>query len=307
MALVSQNPQEEASALRSSQRDCHFTYCDPDCEDLRQGDMLEKTSRLGEVLRAANPYCTREEDYRHFVILTQSCDLVRRNGKCKAKYISLAAIRPLQLVVERELAKCQRDEEWKIAAVCSEDHKYYIKQFVERILNNNEPEYFYFEPDEKYDLYEQSCAFLRLSTAVRAREHYESLLEARILSLEEIFRAKLGWLVGNIYARIGTQDWVPETYTEDQFKEKINRIVNEVTLWIPEVKLSEAKKSISAVPRDKESILAHIKATTVPSRKEQVIEAVLGVLEKDEVIQAKDKKNIRNRLTNNQELSNLLR
>lgn len=200
----------------------HFTYRDKESADLRQGDIIEKTDALSTILKEIHPHYQRKGDYTHFLILTQTCDLVRRDEKpCKAKYVSMAAVRPAKIAIERKVAEYQDKIDNK-AGMCSEKFKDKLIQFVDRILNNNEPEYFYLEPHPNSKLFEESCAFLRLSIALRAQEHYETLITARILSLQEIFQAKLGGLVGNMYSRIGTEDWVPDHFTDEDFKKTNN-------------------------------------------------------------------------------------
>ena len=78
------------------QMSLHWTYREVGEEDLLQGDILERTDALIEILRKYHPYFCREE-YTGFLVLTQSCDLVRDNkGECKAPYISIAVIRELE-------------------------------------------------------------------------------------------------------------------------------------------------------------------------------------------------------------------
>jgi hypothetical protein len=252
----------------------HFTYCAPEGNDLRQGDILLKTNAISEILKEVHPHYQKKDDYTHFIVLTQSCDLVRRDDKlCKAKYISIATIRPFQLVLEREIAKHQ-DKFASDAGVCSVKFKSLLEQFVKRILNNNEPEYFYLEQEPIFQIYEPSCAFLRLSIALRA-DHYGCLFDARTLSLRDIFQAKLGWLIGNIYSRIGTEDWVPDYVSQEDFDKKTNQILEEVVQWVNHNQLSVAKKSFSGESLDRETIRKHIEDTPIPNKKENVIKAVI--------------------------------
>ena len=83
---------EEGSYIMGSQ--VHFTYkCNPDMSSLCQGDILKITEEIKTVLTEVHPYFLNDQ-YKYFMVLTQSCDLVRRNGsKCKTPYITLAAVR----------------------------------------------------------------------------------------------------------------------------------------------------------------------------------------------------------------------
>ena len=144
-------PKEEAESegLSSS---LSFTYCEPD-GDLKQGDILKRIPEIDELMKKVHPHFS-ESYYTHFMIITQSCDLVQREKgqsstkECKSRYITLAPIRLLEDILLRELNNFQ-DELDKRGEVCSNSNKFKIKQFVARMLNNNEDEYFY--------LYKQGC------------------------------------------------------------------------------------------------------------------------------------------------------
>src|SRR6266567_6106288 len=87
----------------------HWTYKSPE-GDLCQGDVLKKTDVIRAVLEQVHPHYLKD-DYTHFVVLTQTCDLVRREGgRCGSRYITLAAVRPLEVAVRRELLKYQKSE-----------------------------------------------------------------------------------------------------------------------------------------------------------------------------------------------------
>ena len=78
----------------SIDKSIHFTYkSNPDMQSLCQGDILNPTEELMEVLKTVHPYFLNKQ-YKYFMVLSQSCDLVRRNGKkCKTPYITLAAVK----------------------------------------------------------------------------------------------------------------------------------------------------------------------------------------------------------------------
>ena len=93
----------------------HFTYkesSDTENPSLKQGDILQKTPALLALLQKVHPYYT-DSKYRFFQVITQSCDLVRRNGTCKSRYITLAAVRTLDDIIDRFI------EENRLLAVSS--------------------------------------------------------------------------------------------------------------------------------------------------------------------------------------------
>jgi ketosteroid isomerase-like protein len=290
----------------STEASCHFTYHPLDGGDLQQGDLLTKSGELLELLREVHPHYHHKGDYTHLFVLTQSCDLVRRDGKpCKARYVSVAAVRPFSLVIEREIAKYQ-DTFDGTAGVCAKTKRALVEQFVERILNNNEPEYFYLEPEPAFGLHEPSCAFLRLSIAVRAHQHYQKLLAARVLSLTDVFQAKLGWLVGNMYSRVGTADWVPDSLSDEGFRAKVRGSLDADVQWIEADQLRAAKKAPPAGLATRDAMREHIKATKAPKKKEQLLDAVIRVVQAQALV-ADDEaaKKLRQRLENDPDFSGL--
>lgn len=182
-----------------------FTYARPSDADLQQGDILKRTPEIQSILEKFHPYYFGRDSYTHFIVLTQSCDLVRRNGQHpKSRYITLAAVRPLNIVVERELEKYQ-SELAKLAMVCKDSSREKLSQFVEQLLNNNASDFFYLHPQPELGFSEPSCAFLRLSVSLKSVDHYEICHAARLLFVGPgFFRLSLdGWL------GICIHEWAP--------------------------------------------------------------------------------------------------
>ncbi len=68
-------------------------------------------------------------------------------------------------------------------------------------------------PDADVEIGEDAVAFLRVSVAFRS-EHYSAMQKARCGRLKHEFATKLGWLVGNLYSRVPTQDWEESTLSK---------------------------------------------------------------------------------------------
>jgi hypothetical protein len=218
----------------------HFTYKKPK-GDLQQGDLLRKTKSLRDVLSEFHPYYATHPDYAYLMVLTQSCDLALYNGNCKARYITLAAIRPVETAIERELSKYQHSSVEVHGNLCSRDNEQWIRDFLIKLFNNNISEFFYLAEDAEFDLDKAYAAFLKLAIPVKA-EHYKECLSARFAQLEEIFQAKLGWLVGNIYSRVGTPDWVPVQTTQDNFNNRVEDTLKKICLWVDDHILKDLNK-----------------------------------------------------------------
>lgn len=189
--------------------DIHFTYkaqCDK--SSLCQGDLLRITDDLKSTLEIYHPYFVNEQ-YQYFMVLTQSCDLVRRGGgnKCKTPYITLAAVRRFDDFFKRLLLENKYAENVNGLLLMDTKNRERAYQLLERIYNNTESDYFFLYEQGELGLSNSMLATLKVSIALKSEEHYEKCLAAKFIELSDEFKAKLGWLVGNIYSRVGTTDW----------------------------------------------------------------------------------------------------
>lgn len=221
----------------------HFTYSSQlETENLCQGDVLEKTQELQELLDEVHPHYCREE-YTHFQVLTQSCDLVIRGSSCSARYITIAAVRSLDTVIRREVEKqaagklCELDGE----ILCSDKAKDRLVQFVSSLVNNNSKEHFFLRAAPESGLDEDSCTFLHLSIAIKA-EHYSKCLRAKRIQLDNVFQSKLGWLVGNLYSRVGTPDFYPTAISRKRdFDVFVRDLLEGQLVWVPQSIFKDVK------------------------------------------------------------------
>jgi hypothetical protein len=158
------------------------------------------------LLREYFPYYLEHPDYIHFMVLTQTCDLVRRDGEtCGAPYISVAAVRPVGDVLRLEAAKLQ-EPKLRGTKVIGNAARQKLAMFLESLMDNNRPGFFYLHTDASVGITEPCCAFLQLSVSFRS-QHYDKCLDAKTAQLREPFQAKLGWLIGNMYSRVATTEW----------------------------------------------------------------------------------------------------
>lgn len=184
----------------------HWTYCSAgQYDDLQQGDIIGRDDGLLEILKGAHEYFCADR-YLAFLVVTQTCDLVRREGqKCKASYISLAVVRELDQVLPNIVQELSGS---KHKPILIRERKRNAEEFLERLVDQNEQArgLFYLHPEGDAGIATASVAFLRITITLR-RDHYDVLTRCRVGRLKPEFSNKLGWLVGNLYSRIGTPDW----------------------------------------------------------------------------------------------------
>lgn len=182
-------------------------------------------------------------------MITQSCDLVRRgeNGTCKTRYITIAAIRSLETVITRELEKTVKNGGAVIIdgeTHCSKAEERDLKDFLNKIYNNQSKDYFFLHAAPSHELESDSCTFLPLSIAVKADLHFSALLSSKCLQLEDNFQSRLGWMVGNLYSRVGTKDFVPTGLpTQQEFNSLISTKLKSHLTWVKKPDFSIYKKN----------------------------------------------------------------
>ena len=201
--------------------------------------------------------------------------------------------------------------------MCSEDKRHYVKDFLSKLLNNNLPEYFYLAQDPELEITRPHVAFLTLSVAVK-KENYQKCAAARIAQLQDIFQAKLGWLVGEIYSRIGTPDWVPGQMSDTEFDSLLEKQLNEMALWVGKSCLDQLKTEQQrrrnkmkdpayVIPNAEVLQLVEHFAAMQESKKERVVKllvsqasSIIGGIQDDKL------KTLEQRLMNNDELEQLV-
>jgi hypothetical protein len=265
---------------------------------------------LESTFSAVHPYFL-EPKYSAFLVLTQTCDLVRRNGRpCKSDYINLAAVRPLGQVLPAFLSKVCRVV---LDGVYIKNERSRAENMLQRIVNQNEQTLglFYLHPDVAVRIAEPSVAMLQVSIALRAREHYDTLREARVGRLNPLFQSQLGWLVGNLYARIATPDW-DATELSELVEELISVRDGEgrVARWIGEKELRQIERKAKRTLRDatREEFDKAVAEHAPPSPKQAAlarVRAILGSVLQD--LPTDQEKQVVNRLRNDPGFSALFR
>lgn len=293
----------------------HWTYEEYDNDDdLKQGDILQSTETIQSLLEEFHPHF-RDEKYKAFLVLTQSCDLLRRNGNPPAtNYINIAVIRPLRDVMSTLLSHvCDpvKIDKSVVAGTFIGETRYKGEQLIQRIINQNEQKLglFYLYPDADVGIAEHSVALLKVNITFKT-SHYSNLINARYGRLKPQFRSKLGWLTGNLFARVATQDWGGK-----KKRELVDEIMNlESTSstpleWIPHKKFKKAKEQIRTTnTMTREELVEKINAVEIESSLEKACKMISSVIEDvrpdmtDEEVTR-----ILNRLKNNPDFNSILK
>lgn len=173
--------------------------------------------------------------------------MVRRNGAdCKTPYILLAAVRSFddfftKVMLDGKYIKCVQG-----LLLMDAKQKMRAYQLIERIYNNTEPDYFFLYHEEALDFPKTMVAYLKLTIALKADKHYDMCLKAKKLELADEFKAKLGWLVGNIYSRVGTTDWESIKGAGRERTEMIKSEIENRCIISGEVQLKQLRKKLEA-------------------------------------------------------------
>lgn len=206
----------------------HWTYEElkPD-SDLRQGDILEPTEALTELFRDVHPHFAQKK-YRGFLIVTQSCDMVRRKDKgrkCSTTHINLSVIRSLSDIISDSL----KDRFGYLApGIYDKQMEKAVRALAERLVNQNENTLglFCLHPEIDSGISVHSVAILRVAISIKASLHYGKLIAARVGRLSAEFQPKLGWMVGNLYSRVGVTDW--KEISEDKNTNSEEKLITDI-------------------------------------------------------------------------------
>jgi hypothetical protein len=243
--------------------------------ELEQGDLLSPDSELRALLEQYHPYYAQHKENKLYAVLTQSCDLVRREDGYKAHYISIAPVRPLRVIIRYEFERkfVYPDDGAPFGAMTLKGE---IERFLERLLNNNEASHFYYRAAPQSALVEPMCAMLALPISLKV-EHYDAILRTRILGVESVFQAKLGWLLGQMYSRVGTPELEPS-----QLRTEIGDITNSLAVWFENedfkqfVQLLDDYKAENPGKRIDGDVSKQL-IPSIKSRKKRVVDRVLDL------------------------------
>lgn len=179
------------------------------------------------------------------------------------------------------------------------------RRLLERVLNQNEQSMglFFLHEDTEAGIGEPAVAFLRVAVALRS-EHYEALREARIGRITPEFRAKLGWLIGNLYVRPATPDWSDALGGKKKFDELIRQYLDEAQWIDDEIVENATAKGVDvalATPSELEGLRP-------PSRLDRALDEIRAELVRVmPAVVADDVRRLQNRLRNSRKFLKLFK
>ena len=148
-------------------------------------------------------------------------------------------------------------------------------------------------------------AYLKVSIALKSELHYDACLDAKRLELSDEFKAKLGWLVGELYSRVGTTDWLSKM-TDLERKKMIKENISSRIILGSKESLLKLKEYISEGDSE-EDVRRILNSIHIKSKYDEVMEIVCDIIDrncKQLDIQAKER--LKNDIRSRQKLKSLI-
>jgi len=147
---------------------------------------------------------------------------------------------------------------------------------------------------------------LPLSLSIRA-EHYESCVRDRVAQIDDLFQAKLGWLLGQQYSRVGTPDW-----TAEGLASKVKSVGERNLSWLPDHEFSQLKKAIDELTLTNPEAMVDENALMemrkkIKTKRDLVVSAVINTLVNLKVLEPPPNKmiyTVRKELMRNSDIAN---
>lgn len=186
-----------------------YVYSDRIAENsLLQGDILKVDGNFRQRFKEFYPAIKHpDNEIKYVMVLTQSCDLVKTaKRKPKLNHINVCLVRSLKTLIQRVV-----DEEIKPVFILDKNllprnALDQLKDRISKLLNNTDQKTCFFLPKHA-PFTEDMAALLPLSFSFRI-DHYDELLRNRVLGLKSEFQAKVGYIISQLYGRIGTPDLI---------------------------------------------------------------------------------------------------
>lgn len=168
-------------------------------EALSQGDVIFLSDGLKEEFLK---HFTFDFDPEYLMVINQSCDLVKRKKRPpKISHIVLSLIRPFKNYISRTAKglDCRNIDE-KITLIKDNDYDA-LRAKAFDLINNANAKAHLFLPKEK-PFKEHMTAIFSTVYSLRFQEQYDLLLQNRVLSLNNEYRAKIGDILSTLFDRV---------------------------------------------------------------------------------------------------------
>ena len=208
-----------------------YIYEDRSAEpSLLQGDILKVDGQFREYFDEFYPAIKPSDGKIQYVmILTQSCDLVKaEKRKPKLSHINVCLVRRLDSVIKRLISDDIKPLEVGNKKILARDALDQLKDKLSKLLNNTDQKTHFFLPKQS-PFKEDMVAVLPLSFSFRT-DHYDLLIENRVLGIKPEFQAKVGHIIGQLYSRIGTPDLHDFGWNDKTTRQYINLLLDHSNL-----------------------------------------------------------------------------
>ena len=208
-----------------------YIYEDRSTEpSLLQGDILKVDGKFREYFDEFYPAIKPSDGKIQYVmILTQSCDLVKaEKRKPKLSHINVCLVRRLDSLIKRLISDDIKPLEVGDKKILARDALDQLKDKLSKLLNNTDQKTHFFLPKQS-PFKDDMVAILPLSFSFRT-DHYDLLIENRVLGIKPEFQAKVGHIIGQLYSRIGTPDLHDFGWNDKMTRQYINLLLDHANL-----------------------------------------------------------------------------
>ncbi|MBS0351516.1 MAG: hypothetical protein JSR33_10100 [Proteobacteria bacterium] len=197
---------------------------------LLQGDVLKVQGQFSNFFKQFYPEVSfPDHEDQYVMVLTQSCDLVKSHKrKPKVSHINVCLIRTL-----RSLVRVLISEEIKPLSIAGNnilerEANDRLKDKLSKLLNNSDQKLNFFLPMQS-PFTEDMVAMIPLSFSFRI-EHYNLLAQNKVLVLKPEFQAKVGYIISELYGRVGTPDLSDFGWNDKSVRDYINTLLHDLNL-----------------------------------------------------------------------------
>jgi hypothetical protein len=209
-----------------------------DRQSLFQGDIIFIDDAIRSNLIAL--YQDRVKKAEFAIVLTQSCDLVKRSdlgNQCKAQLIHMGILSIFDEYFLDDLSKyCEKGLFEDKVLIIDEGKAQKLQNSLEKLFNNNISDHFFIPEDSGKGLANHYVVDLRDQCLI-SYEYFEDILGNKRCELEEIYRAKLGYMVSQLFSRIGTKDW-----NKQELENTIKGLINANSIILSKDKVRKARQ-----------------------------------------------------------------